>query len=190
MPSRRGKKGSALRIIVGAWVLSTGVATIAQAGDADWKAYAFVQNADGDLVCFYDANGISSAGMRTRVWVKCLLQKELESFSKEHRVEILANVSRKVTAGYVPPFVTVSGMNSQRVTAITAAEEVANMGEVVQTRGRFFYELDCAERMQRRLSAYGFINNKPVLDNSPGEWSRLPPESAGAILAKVVCPVR
>jgi hypothetical protein len=114
----------------------------------------------------------------------------LEGFSKEHRDEILANVSRKVTAGYVPPFVTVLGMNSQRVTAITAAEEVANTGEVVQTRARFFYELDCAERMQRRLSTYGFINNKPVLDNSPGEWSRLPPESAGAILAKIVCPVR
>jgi hypothetical protein len=167
-----------------------GVTTIAQAGDADWKAYAFVQHADGDLVCFYDANGVSSAGTHTRVWVKCLLQKELEGFSKEHREEIFANVSRKVRAGYIPPFVSVLGVNSQRVTAITAAEEVANMGEVVQTRGRFFYELDCAERMQRRLSTYGFINNKPVLDDSLGEWSRLPPESAGAILSKIVCPVR
>lgn len=64
------------------------------------------------------------------------------------------------------------------------------MGEAVQTRGRFLYEFDCAERMERRLSTYGVVNGKAVHDETTSEWSHLPPESNGAMLAKILCPAR
>lgn len=97
--------------IIGTLVLALTVATTAHAGDLDWKAYGFVEHSDGDLVCFYDAQGVSSVGARTRVWLKCLLQKELEGFGERHCPEILANALRKVTRGYVPPVVSVLGAN-------------------------------------------------------------------------------
>ena len=55
--------------------------TKAQAGGVDWKVYGFAERADSDLVCFYDANSVTSATKLTRVWVKCIFQKELEDYS-------------------------------------------------------------------------------------------------------------
>ena len=173
--------------IIAASLVALSVAVSAQAADVDWKAYGFVAHADGDLVCFYDAQSVSFVGALTRVWVKCVLLKELQDFGTRNREKIQASVQRKTTEGYVPPFVSVLGANSKRVNAITAAEEIADMGEVVQTRSRFFYELDCANRMERRLNAYGIIDGKEIRDDSPGEWVHLPPESAGSRLATILC---
>jgi hypothetical protein len=174
--------------IISLWALALALATSAKADDADWKAYWFVQHADGDLVCFYDGKSVSSMDRRARVWVKCVFQKELQDFGTQHREEIQANVLRKVNKGYIPPFATAFGVNSKLVNAITAAEDVADRGEVVQTRGRFFYELNCTELTQRRISAYALVDGKEVRDESPGEWSHLPPDSSGAVLAKMLCP--
>lgn len=155
--------------IIAAPLLALTVATSALAGDVDWKAYGFVEHADGDLVCFYDAQSVSLVGALTRVWVKCVLQKELQDFGTRNREKIQASAQRKTNEGYVPPFVSVLGGNSKRVNAITAAEEIADMGEVVQTRSRFFYELDCANGMERRLNAYAIIDGKEIHDDSPGD---------------------
>ena len=171
-----------------AWILlALTVGTKAQAGGVDWKVYGFVERADGDLVCFYDANSVTSPTKLTRVWVKCIFQKELEDYGKQHRDHIRASALHKVTNGYVPPFVRLLGVNSDRAIALTAAEEVADMGEVVQTRARFQYELDCAQRKERRLSAYQENNGKQLEDDRPGEWAQLPAESAGATLADLLC---
>ena len=176
--------------IAAASLLGVTVAVSAQAGDVDWKAYGFVEHADGDLVCFYDAKSVSFTGAVGRVWVKCVLQKELQDFGTRNREKIQASVQRKTTEGYVPPFVSVLGVNSKRVNAITAAEAIADMGDVVQTRSRFFYELNCANGMERRLNAYAIIDGKEIHDDRPGEWALLPPESAGSMLAKILCPAR
>jgi hypothetical protein len=166
-------------------VVALTVATRAQAGDVDWKAYGFVERPDGDLVCFYDANSVTSVATRIRVWVKCLLQKELEDFSKQHRQDLGTSALRKVNKGYVPPFVRILGVNSDRAVALTAAEEVADMGEVVQTRARLIYELDCAQQKERLLSA--LINGEQRQDERPGEWTQLPAGSNGAVLANLLC---
>jgi hypothetical protein len=173
------------------WILlALTVGTKAQAGGVDWKVYGFVERPDGALVCFYDANSVTSATKLTRVWVKCIFQKELEDYGKQHRDHIRASALHKVNNGYVPPFVHLLGVNSERAIALTAAEEVADMGEVVRTRGRFQYELDCAQRKQRRLSAYEERNGKQLEDDRPGEWAQLPAESAGAMLANLLCSSR
>jgi hypothetical protein len=171
-------------------LLALTVGTKAQASGVDWKVYGFVERADGDLVCFYDANSVTSATKLTRVWVKCIFQKELEDYGKQHRDDIRASALYKVHNGYVPPFVRLLGANSDRAIALTAAEEVADMGEVVQTRGRYQYELDCAQRKERRLSAYEERNGKQLEDDKPGDWAQLPAESAGARLAELLCSPR
>jgi hypothetical protein len=172
---------------IGAVVVALTAATRAQAGDVDWKVYGFVERADGDLVCFYDANSVTPVATRMRVCVKCLLQKELEDFSKQHRQDLGTSALRKVNKGYVPPLVRILGVNSDRALALTAAEEVADMGEVVQTRARLIYELDCAQQKERLLSAYGVINGEQREDDRPGEWAQLPAESNGAMLANLLC---
>ena len=134
------------------WILLALTGTKAQAGGVDWKVYGFVERADGDLVCFYDANSVTSATKVTQIRTSAL---------------------RKVNSGYVPPFVRLLGVNSDRAIGFTAAEEVADMGEVVQTRGRFQYELDCAQRKQRWLSAYEERNGKQLEDDRPSEWAQL-----------------
>jgi hypothetical protein len=83
--------------------------------------------------------------------------------------------------------VRILGVNSDRALALTAAEEVADMGEVVQTRARLIYELDCAQQKERLLSAYGVINGEQREDDRPGEWAQLPAESNGAMLANLLC---
>jgi hypothetical protein len=115
-------------------LLALTVGTKAQASGVDWKVYGFVERADGDLVCFYDANSVASATKLTRVWVKCIFQKELEDYGKQHRDYIRASALHKVNNEYVPPYVRLLAVNSDRAFALTAAEEVADMGEVVETR--------------------------------------------------------
>jgi hypothetical protein len=58
--------------IISASLLALSVCT--QAADADWKAHGFVAHADGDLVCFYDAQSVSFAGPLTRL-VLCASQQ-------------------------------------------------------------------------------------------------------------------
>src|SRR5580698_4231061 len=97
------------------WILlALTVGTKAQAGGVDWKVYGFVERAGGDLVCFYDANSVTSTTKLTRVWVKCIFQKELEDYGKQHRDHIRASALHKVNNGYVPPFVRLLGVNSDR----------------------------------------------------------------------------
>jgi hypothetical protein len=84
-------------------LLALTVGTEAQAGSVDWKVYGFVERADGDLVCFYDANSVTSATKLSRVWVKCIFQKELEDYGKQHHDHIPASALHKVNNGYVPP---------------------------------------------------------------------------------------
>ena len=82
------------------------------------------------------------------------------------------------------------GVNPDRAIALTAAEEVADMGEVVQTRAQFLYELDCAQWKQRRLSAHEEKNGEQLEDETPSEWTQLPAGSAGARLAELLCSPR
>ena len=151
-------------------LLALTVGTKAQASGVDWKVYGFVERADGDLVCFYDANSVATATKLIRVWVKCIFQKELEDYGKQHHDHIRASALHKVNNGYVPPFVRLLGVNSDRAIALTATEEVADMGEVVQTRGPY------EER-----------NGMQLEDDRPSEWAQLPAASAGATLANLVC---
>ena len=58
--------------------------------------YGFVERADGDLVCFYDANSVTSPTKLTRVWVKCIFQKELEDYGKQHSDHIRASAERNL----------------------------------------------------------------------------------------------
>jgi hypothetical protein len=117
------------------WILLAAIlGTKAQTSGVDWKVYGFVERAAGDLVCFYDANSVGSVTTLTRVRVKCLLQRELENYGKQHRDQIRASALQKVNNGYIPPFVRLLGVNPDRAIALTAAEEVADVGEVVQTR--------------------------------------------------------
>jgi hypothetical protein len=56
------------------------------------------------------------------------------------------------------------------------------------TNTRFFYELNCSERMMRRLSTYvRDLKGKEGFDDKPSGWEYVQPEGSGARLLKILC---
>jgi len=117
----------------------------------NWTA----QNSDGfPAVCFYDANGVVHGSDRhVRVWTKCLLQKDLDGVDPKSEIgkKMVENAGRKIADIYVPPYALFHDIDHDQAIIVTGWEVVANLGGL-QTRARFLVELNCSERMTRRLS--------------------------------------
>jgi hypothetical protein len=177
-----------VRIII-ACVLTLASSYLARAADVDWKMYG-TASIDGGVVCFYDANGITrTADKQLRVWTKCLLQKYLDSvdIKAEYSGTVLENAARKVLNKYVPPIMTVENGTFDQAIVIIQYEETANLSGI-QPHARFFYELNCSERMMRELSTYVQVNGSDRFDDKPRNWKHVPPEGSGAALLKILCP--
>lgn len=178
----------AVRIMT-AYALALGtLASSAQAADVDWKLYGSA-SVTGTSFCFYDAHSAArtSSGY-IRVWTKCLAQKDLESADKNDDVsrKIVESAARKITEGYVPPIVVIGKMDFAQIPEISAYEEIANLNSI-GPRARFFEELNCSERMDRRLSTYLIINGESRQKDTPSDWEYVPPEGNVATLLKILC---
>jgi len=101
--------------------------------------------------------------------------------------KIIENGGRKVADGYVPPYALIEDINFDQAVDIIRSEETANLSDI-RPQARFFYELNCSERMMRRLSTYVRINGKDGFDDKPTSWQHISPESGGANLLKILCP--
>jgi len=174
-----------MRIIV-AYIVAVMLSARAQAVDVDWKMYGFVPNQSA--YCFYDANGITRTSNRVRVWTKCLLQKDLDGLDIKGELggKIVENAARKLVSNYVPPYAMIEDINYDQATVIIQYEETANLSHI-QPSARFFYELNCSERMIQILSTYVRVNGKEGFSEKPSGWQHVPPEGAGAALLKMLC---
>jgi hypothetical protein len=67
-------------------------------------------------------------------------------------------------------------------------EEIAKLSNI-QAHARFFYELNCSERMIRRLTTYvrDLKSGKEGFFDMPSSWEYVPPEGSGAKLLKILC---
>lgn len=174
--------------IIAACAIALTFASLARAADVDWKMYGTAD--DGSVVCFYDANGLThTADRHLRVWTKCLLQKDLDGvdIKGEYGGRIVENAARKVLDKYIPPIASLEKPNFDQLIAVIQYEETANVSGI-QPNARFFYELNCSERMLRRLSTYVRINGRDGFDDKPSNWEYVSPEGNGARLLKLLCP--
>ena len=153
-------------IAILACVLFTVVAPppgFAQASGVDWKLYGGA-SVEGDSVCFYEAKGVVRGPEdHMRVWIKCLLRKDMDNFAGKIDVE---KIGRKLIAGYVPPIVVVGAMNFDQITDIAIIEAYANTGQV-KPAAQILYELNCSERMLRELS---FSTKGKSVSRRPLDW--------------------
>jgi hypothetical protein len=165
------------------------LAASARAADVDWKMYG-TASIDGGVVCFYESKGVIAQSASTlRVWTKCLLQKDLDSvdFDDDLGKKIVDSSARKVIKGYMPPIAVVEDMDLDQAIGVIQAEEIANLSNI-HPSGRLFYELNCSERMMRRLSTYvRDFNGKEGFSHEPSGWEYVPPEGNGARLLKILC---
>jgi hypothetical protein len=156
----------------------------AQTG-VDWKLYGGA-SVDGASLCFYDANGVvREPGNQIRVWAKCLPAEALGNVRLTD--EITNDAAQKIVDGYVPPIVVVGEMKFDKIPEIVSGEEIANL-DSVRPQSRFFYEIDCSERMIRALSVYIETKGKVGSSDKTADWEHVAPETNGARLLKILCP--
>ena len=163
------------------------LAASAQAADVDWKLYGTAP-IDGGVVCFYEGNGVITRPA-LRVWAKCLLQKDLDTmdFDSELGKKIVDSGAQKVIKGYIPPIALVEDMDHDQAIGVIQYEETANLSNI-HAHSQFFYELNCSERMMRRLSTYvRDLSGREGFDKKPSSWEYVPPEGSAARLLKILC---
>ena len=163
-------------------------ALVLAASDVDWKLYGTAS--DMGIVCFYDAKGVV-AQPTLRVWAKCLLQKDLDSVDFDSKLgkKIVDSSARKVIKGYIPPIAIVEDTSDHdAIIDVIQYEEIANLSNI-QPQARFFYELNCSERMIRRLTTYvrDLKSGKEGFFDMPSSWEYVPPEGNAASLLKILC---
>ena len=178
-------------LIMAAGIIASAVSSAtARAEDVDWKEMGVATVGGEIVVCFYDTVSIIYAGSHTRVWVKCIRQQDVEDTIADKGVlgkKIVDNAARKIISGYVPPLVVVGGIDSQQsLTVIVGYEAAANIG-AMPTHSRVLYELNCSERMIRRLSTYFHIGGSEAFDEKTQDWEHVPPEGDAATLTKILC---
>ena len=166
-------------------------ADLAQALDVDWKAFGGAKLIGAqNVTCFFDANSLSQQpDGYIRVWTKCLLEKEIESFDETSDIgkKVVKNAAEKVVHYYVPPYAAIDeNVDFDKSLEITIAEEIADLS-YIQPLASIFYELNCSERMLRELSISTQMDGKSSSSDTPSKWRYVSPEGNGANLLKILC---
>jgi hypothetical protein len=180
--------------IIAASVFVFMLASRASAADVDWKFYdeALLDGPSGGYsLCFYDAKTVAQASSGyIRVWTKCLAA---EDFSSVLRTEgdvgddLVDKAERRLRTGYVPPIIEIGERELKNAPWIAAAEEFAD-GGTVASQVQLFAELNCGERMSRRLAISIPHKGERAYDQKPSDWQYVLPESGYATLLKILCP--
>ena len=167
------------------------IASAAHAADVDWKLYGGASVA-GQELCFYEANSlVHPPDGNVRVWTKCLPKQDMDAADPESGLgrKIVADAVRKIESGYVPPIVVAKGMEFDQIADIVAYEEAASLSGI-KPLSTIFYELNCAQKMLRELSIRILVKGKYSSMDEPTPWKFVPPEGNGAMLLKMLCPLR
>jgi hypothetical protein len=97
------------------------------------------------------------------------------------------DAAKKIDQGYVPPIVVIGRVEFSKIVEIVSAEEVADLG-TIEPLSQMFIEMNCIERVDRRLSTTLHIDGQSHFDDKPSEWQHVPPEGNRANLLKILCP--
>lgn len=170
------------------------LASLASAADVDWKFYgeALLDGpSGGDSLCFYDAKTVAHASSGyIRVWTKCLAAEDFYSVMRtasDLGDELMDKAEERLRTGYVPPIIVIGEMQLKDASGITATEEFAD-GGTVASQVQLFAELNCGERMFRRLAISIPHKGERAYDQKPSDWQYVLPESSFATLLKILCP--
>ena len=101
--------------------------------------------------------------------------------------ELVDKAEGRLGTGYVPPIIEIGEMELKNAPWIAAAEEFAD-GGTVESQVQLFAELNCGERMFRRLAISIPHNGERAYDQKPSDWQYVLPESGYATLLKILCP--
>jgi hypothetical protein len=99
-------------------------------------------------------------------------------------LQVAENAAQEITQGYVPPIVVVGIMPFDRIRDIAIFEQIADISPI-EPISRVFYELNCAQRMERELSTG--VNGEPRERDEPNPWTFIAPETIGDRLLKLIC---
>lgn len=167
----------------------------AQTEDTDWQMYgtrALSKDMGGEQRTFFDAAGVVRRNDgHIEVWIKSLPVKELDRVQgrpSDLRTKIIDRVyDKQYHHGYRPPAAVAMGTDDKGVLLEITMDEVTADMAGIQPSARLLYELDCPNRLMRPLSVELTHNGKLQAVNISFKWEHLAPETADALLFKLVC---
>jgi hypothetical protein len=118
-----------------------------------------------------------------QVWTKSIAVTDMDKAQLDEAA--IQRAARKVTTGYMPPFVSMMSIPKQRVDVI-AFEEQADEA-AIQPRMRALWEVDCEAQMVRSLSIVVTDRGKFGTSDKPDDWQHVVPETSGQWLMQLVC---
>ena len=83
--------------------------------------------------------------------------------------------------------IVIEQMEFEQIPGIVAYEEIANVS-AIEPQAQIFTEMNCSERMTRRLGTSIHANGRSGFQNKASEWEYVPPEGNAATLLKILCP--
>lgn len=161
----------------------------ADAQAADWKFYGNSgPPKSGPMIVFYDAGSIERLpDGNARVWTKTVGLSEVERIMKVD--EVSRKAQRKIESRYVPPYILSNpdpGPSSEDTMKIIVWEEAANY-DVIKTKAKTLYELDCTGNKIRSLSGTGSKKAGQKTGPKIDEWTSIRSKSNAETLRNILC---
>src|SRR5512135_468404 len=128
---------------------------------ADWKYYGSSDLSKSEtVVAYYDAESIERySNGHVRAWTKSISLSEVERIMKVE--EVSKKAKRKIDAGYVPPYILSNPRPKPSFDdnmKIIVWEQAANY-DVIKSKMKVFYELNCKRNKIRNLSIISSKND-------------------------------
>ena len=167
--------------------------TGAKVQGADWKFYGSSDLSRSEtVIAYYDAESIERiSDGHVKAWTKTISLSEVERIMKVE--EVSKKAERKIKAGYVPPYILSNPKpqpSADDTMRIIVWEEAANY-DVIKSKTKVSYELNCKRNKIRDLSATGNKNDGgtktgPRID----EWAPIRPKTNAETLHNILCKQR
>ncbi len=162
----------------------------AEVHGADWKYYGVSDLSKSEtMIAYYDAESIERfSNGHVKAWTKTISLSEVERIMKVE--EVSKKAERKIEARYVPPYILSNPKpkpGSDDTMRIIVWEEAANY-DVIKSKIKVFYELNCKRNKIRNLSITDYKNDggpetRPKID----EWTAISPKSNVETLHNILC---
>lgn len=175
-----------LNVMMG--VIIASFTLVANASCSDWKYYGGTEiKPKGLLFAFYDSDSIKRTDKYIKVWIKSVLDKDIELFASDENSmqSINENATSKVASGYFTPYSKVTPEVKRDINFVKL-EETANNSSL-SVKHKMLYEIDCIENKVRTLTMMSFDNGKIEEINEMGNWSYISPDSNTETLGKILC---
>lgn len=162
----------------------------AEAKTADWKYYGEVDLPKSETMkAYYDAESIERlSDGHVRVWTKNIGLSEVERIMNLE--EVTKRAARKIEAGYVPPYIISNPRHEPGYdvnSRIIFWEEAADY-DVIKSKVKVFYELNCKAKEIQILSSISYKNDGRTETRSDAEkWISISPGSNSETLHKNLC---